>query len=356
MKYFKNIFCFLLIFTLSLLLCGCSLLEITTTITRTPATSTPSSDNKSSSKDKSSKPVSSSKNSSSTASSDETYSKIENAAPHDFIYSTGVTAYGYYNIGSCKKLVGDVYTLVIFLDDDESKWTASARNAFYKNRFTPSATYIQNQAKLRDVDLSFNFGKYSVTSDQNAQPRYDGIVSSSAENAIDNLDILNKAALSIGFTNKDVMHAYLKNYTGTDQIAYLLVLNKPGRAYAVVDTTYNDIDSIEFVVAFSSNEKGEAAVGSSVVHELLHLFGAADLYGHSKKYPDREKLCSKLYPNDIMRKSATDPSTLSIGRLTECLIGWSDYFPPECDCKEWWNKAFEETHRPHYSQPTSSAN
>ncbi len=286
--------------------------------------------------------------------SNDTYSKIENFTPHEFVYSSGVTAYGYYDIGSCRKLVGSVYTLVVFLDDYESSWSDSARSDFYNNRFEPSASYIINEAERRNINLEFNYGQYSTKKDSDKHLVYDGIVANSPNGAINNLDIMSKTAKALGFTNKDVMHGFLQNYAGTSQVAYILVLNKAGRAYAVSDTTYDGVDSMEFVVAFSASEGGNKWVGSSVIHELLHLFGAADLYDTTGQYPDREKLCKKLYPNDIMRKSATNPETLSIGRLTECLIGWSDYFPPECDCPEWWNSAFEEEHRPHSSSDTSS--
>lgn len=276
---------------------------------------------------------------------DDTYSKITDFEPHIFKYSEGITAYGYYDIGNCRKLSGDAYTLVIFLDDDVSSWDEEARNTFYNKRFFPSIDYLTEQAELRDVDLTLQSGQYTTKSDLESPPRYRGVVQPTVDKAINNLDIFAQTAQTMGFPNKEVMHAFLQNSTGVQQIAYILVLNKSGRAYAVSDTTYDDKDSIEFVVAFSSNENGEKNIGSSILHELLHLFGAADLYDPSGDYPERLKLCKKLYPNDIMMKNAYNPDSLDIGRLTECLIGWSDYFPPECDCPEWWETDKVESHR-----------
>ncbi len=268
--------------------------------------------------------------------SEDAYSKITDFEPHVFEFSEGVTAYGYYDIGNCRKLTGDVYTLVIFLDDDVSSWTDEARNTFYNKRFFPSVEYLKKEADRRDVDLNLKSGQYTTKQDLIKPLRYDGIVQPTVDKVIENLDIFNQTAQTLGFPSKEVMHAFLQHNTGVEQIAYILALNKSGRAYAVSDSLYNDIDAIEFVVAFSSNENGKDDVGSSILHEILHLFGAADLYDPTGEYPERKKLCKKLYPNDIMMKSATDPDMLEIGRLTECLIGWSDYFPPECDCPEWW--------------------
>lgn len=279
---------------------------------------------------------------------DNSYSKITDFEPHVFEFSEGITAYGYYDIGNCRKLTGDVYTLVIFLDDKESRWNDLTRAMFYDWRFFPSITYITEQAELRDVELNLQCGQYTTKQNTDYQPYYDGVVANSAANAINNIDIFKQTAETLGFPNKEVLHGYIQNYTGCEQIAYVLMLNKPGRAYAVTDTTYNDKDSIEFVVGFSSDLMGNRSIGSSVIHEILHLFGATDLYDDLGKYPAREKLCKELYPNDIMMRSATDPNDLEIGRLTEALIGWSDYFPPECDCPEWWETDYVESHRPDF--------
>ena len=277
---------------------------------------------------------------------DDTYSKIEDFEPHVFKYSEGVAAYGHYDIGNCRKLLGNVYTLVIFLDDDVSSWDEESRNDFYNKRFFPSVNYINEQADIRGVDMELKSGQYTTRSDMSTPPRYNGLIETDISKVINNLDIFNQVAQTLGFLDKKVFHAYLQNYSGCEQIAYVIVLNKSGRAYAISDTTDDDVDSVEYVVAFSSNENGKDNLGSTIIHEMLHLFGATDLYDPHGEYPERKKLCKKLYPKDIMMLSAEDPNDLNIGRLTECLIGWSDYFPPECDCPQWWKTDKVDTHRP----------
>lgn len=271
-----------------------------------------------------------------TISSEQTYSKITDYEPHNFVYCDSAADYGYVNIGVCKQLVGEVYTLIFFLDDDVSSWDEASREEFYQKRFHPSMGFLKDKAALHEVDLSLQFGQYTARSEGGKPPRYNGVIEPTTDKVLNNLDILSQLAETMGFPNTEVLHAFLKNSTGVEQIAYIIVLNKSGRAYAVSDTTDDGKDSIEFVVAFAATEDGNADIGSTIIHETLHLFGAADLYDPKGKYPQRKKLCEKLYPNDVMMKSAADPDSLWIGRLTEHLIGWSGYFPPECDCPEWW--------------------
>jgi hypothetical protein len=257
--------------------------------------------------------------------------------PHVFTHSAGLMNYGNVDIGNCRKLLGDVYTLVIFLDDDVSSWDKETRNVFYNRRFFPSVEYLVDQADWRGIDLNLESGQYTTKQDGEKPPRYNGVVQTSSDRIIDNIDIFTQTAKTLGYSSIELMDAMLQHNLGVSQIAYILVLNKEGRAYAVADSTDNGIDSPEFVVAFARNEQGQDDVGSSILHETLHLFGAADLYDPSGKYPARKALCKKLYPRDIMMRNAYNPESLDIGRLTECLIGWSDYFPPECDVPEWWS-------------------
>lgn len=269
---------------------------------------------------------------------------VENPAPsaiHKFVYSSGADEYGYINIGSCKELVGDVYTLVIFVNDTECSWNSEAINNFYTKRYFPSINYLNEEAKDRNIKLNIQNGKYETTSDKVSPIIYGGKVANSSANASLSLDLLNYAAKTIGFNDAAYMDNILKKNLGVPQIAYIIALNKPGRAYAVMDNTFDNNEDIEFVVAFSKDEYGNDNIGSSVLHELLHLFGATDLYDNGGVYKKRYELCLKLYPNDIMMRSSADIESLEIGYLTEALIGWSKFFPSECDCPEWWEKSEE---------------
>ncbi len=263
-------------------------------------------------------------------------SKKTSPAPYEFKYAHGIQDYGFVDIGVCKKLMGEVYTLVIFMDDDESSWNDDARLNFYDKRYFPSINYLSRQAEKRGISLNLQSGQYTTRQDLKSPPRYNGILDTAE--GLNNLDILEQAAQTLGFTDSSLMHKMLKYNLGVEQIAYVLAFNKPGRARAVYDATFDNTDSIEFVVAFSKGQDGKDYIGSAVLHELLHLFGATDLYDDNGIYKKRYKLCKKLFPNDIMLRSAIYPESLKIGALTECLIGWSEDFPEKCDCKEWWER------------------
>ena len=62
-------------------------------------------------------------------------------------------------------------------------------------------------------------------------------------------------------------------------------------------------------------------------HEILHLYGAWDLYKTYSQTYDRQQLASELYPDDIMLRVDHNLNSLKVEQLTAYLIGWSKTKP-----------------------------
>ena len=179
------------------------------------------------------------------------------ATVHKFVYADGIYDYGYIDIGSCKKLLGDVYTLVIFLDDTEGVWDSASRDNFYDKRYFPSINLLLSEAESRGLELNIQSGKYATKSDKVSPIIYNGKVAENADNASLSFNLLNHVAQSLGFTDARYMDTILKNNLKVEQIAYVIAVNKPGRAYAIFDNTFDGQDALEFVIAFSKDESGK---------------------------------------------------------------------------------------------------
>ena len=83
------------------------------------------------------------------------------------------------------------------------------------------------------------------------------------------------------------------------QVAILLLVNKDGRSHAGIDFSDDNGDDVECTTIFSSLMGHKTA---SVNHELLHLFGAEDLYEEKSTGENaaRAAIAKIHYPNDIM--------------------------------------------------------
>ena len=87
----------------------------------------------------------------------------------------------------------------------------------------------------------------------------------------------------------------------------LFCLNTEGRSFAI--TTFKQ-ENLEYVVFYMENDE------STVRHELLHLFGAEDLYFH----PEIESAAERHFPDSVMLHSNKDAV---VDPLTAWLIGWT---------------------------------
>ena len=74
-----------------------------------------------------------------------------------------------------------------------------------------------------------------------------------------------------------------------------------------------------------------------ISHEVLHLFGAEDLY---KEQTDgsragRAKIAKKYFPKDIMFTTQKKISSNKVDAFTAYAIGWSNALPEVC-LKDTW--------------------
>lgn len=243
----------------------------------------------------------------------------------------------WFELGSCKDLTEDPYTLFIFMDDNESNWTETEVSQFWYDHIEPSMSYLEESAQNYGVDLDLEIGGYATDPSLNRLLKYNGIVTANLMEESISHDILEQAAITLGFASTNDMHQYIEAYSGRSQIAYVILLDKPGRSYALPAQTPAYNSQIEYCVVFSSCIESNTDISTaSIAHEFLHLFGAEDYYNPYGTTPKREALTSIIYPNDIMYITSTDVNTLSVGAFTAYTVGWTDTLPSECNNADWW--------------------
>ena len=75
---------------------------------------------------------------------------------------------------------------------------------------------------------------------------------------------------------------------------------------------------------------------ADIAHEMLHLFGAWDLYELNNNDQARAIKTSEMFPNSIMRTTSNDIWELQIDEITAWLVGlkdqgkdWYRWFEPD---------------------------
>lgn len=242
-----------------------------------------------------------------------------------------------YGSGTCYRLEGNPYILTIFLDDDVSSWNEEKVHIYLNDLVNPGLEFIEENAAKWGRELEFGIGYYATYGHPDRPVKYSGTVEAHNDGNYSR-DILEQAALSLGFDSKEHMHERIQDYSGQDQVGYIIMLNKGGRSYSMSyeyakNTTENRANAMEYCVIYTgfTDDSGDTA-SDTIAHETLHLFGARDYY-----IPEsRIALARELYPKDIMLCDMPDLAYFELNEVTAYSVGWTDQMPDVLSREDWW--------------------
>ena len=211
-----------------------------------------------------------------------------------------VTKHPNYNLGPAKLCTGKQLVFTIFLEDNQTKFSSADKTA--KRELVSDATN----------KISIEAGKYGksvnfVTSNSNSLLE----VTKTVQNS-ELTNILNGTSSTYIFSLLDDVpeltydgRRTLLSHYGADGISYVIFVNRNGRSYSVIGN-WEEFNEKSLIY---NDSRGSAVV----MHEMLHLFGAPDLYTNT--------YMSQHYNEDIMVKGA---HPCMIGPVTAYAIGWVD--------------------------------
>ena len=109
-----------------------------------------------------------------------------------------------------------------------------------------------------------------------------------------------------------------------DNINILIIANAFGTSYALpFGKGYDSDDYIEAAVIYREDEVDKIC-SATIAHEMLHLYGACDLYETEDEGSSREKKVRKKYPDEIMLEIYYNIYDNTICEITAYYIGWHD--------------------------------
>jgi hypothetical protein len=115
-----------------------------------------------------------------------------------------------------------------------------------------------------------------------------------------------------------------------DHVLLVFHVNKSARSH---NLTYSDgIDEAyraERVVCFTRYETDAETAAATYAHEILHGFGAGELYFPYDKSKVRARLAGRMFARDVMYRVEYQLDELEIGPYTAYRIGWLDTLKEE---------------------------
>lgn len=251
--------------------------------------------------------------------------------------------------GSAGVLEGKSVLISIYVNDKTSKWTKKGKKEAAK-KVSAASSYITRQAKKygKSVELICDINKY-------ADICYNYSTKSEIKDTGKSQMTLYKKMKK--FINNKLDVTALRQKYGTDSIGFLVHVNKSGTSSTLVHYVEDGSKYFyECSTLFSRyDRKPEGA--STYAHEILHLFGARDLYEESWVdliLPSFVRYIDRKFPNEIMYSSYTMDGrqlkykiTNDISRITAYFLGWKKNIPEKkkymlqdmkkkgCFCAEW---------------------
>ena len=228
------------------------------------------------------------------------------------------------NTGSAASVPGKCLIINLFIDDGESSWTDGEIDTVL-GLVDTAASFIKSSSG------SYGAGFEYECTDRSASLRLatDEKLPSDMENYV-RFDLLFAGTVFGSLKNYAASYFDLEKY---DNYCVLIHLNKKGRSYSLRSDTANfdrEFYSCERAVTYYSADAGYEyrSTASLYAHEILHLFGANDLYGESVT-AEQAAAIAHYYPNDIMAGVSDDIEMLGVSAVTAYAAGMLSRLPEQ---------------------------
>lgn len=250
------------------------------------------------------------------------YAKAASAAPGDREWRNSAT-------GSAGVLEGRSVIISIFIEDNNSKWTKKEKKKTNK-KVSAAAKFIRRQAKRYGKKVHLITDIYN-----NKNICYSYTSKTKLSDSMRNQDRLYKKIEK--FIDQSIDLTAVRRQYGTDSIGFLLHINKSGLSSTLVHFMEEGQEHFYECSTLFSKYKGKEEGASTYAHEMLHLFGARDLYYRSLRdgiTASFVRYIKRKFPNDIMYSTYTLSGkqliykiSNEVSRVTAYFLGWKGQIP-----------------------------
>jgi hypothetical protein len=167
-------------------------------------------------------------------------------------------------------LKGLIYTVVIFMDDDESSWTTREIKDYKCCQIIPSCNFIEAQARKYGIK-TYLIPKI-FQSNEKYQLKYKNIFDDKKYS--NHVDALDQVVTCLGYKNKTEFDESIKEEVKGNQVIYMVIFNKKGHSIAYLDSPNRKKDFIQHCVCenYYSGGSGGWYATSTVLTDVHEYF------------------------------------------------------------------------------------
>lgn len=226
-----------------------------------------------------------------------------------------------FGLGSAPFLKGDVLLVSMFVTTPESSFSEEEKQDMLA-KVGVTVDYIEKRATDYNTEVQVIYD-YQKNPSLYVEATTDFCINEETD-FLDRLD----EEIAYWFETCIDYEALISEYDA-DGIATMVMVNNPGISYAIV---YDGTDNVkESLVLFSKDyyNGGKQEKPVTYAHEILHLFGAHDLYEEAEYTAEVTDYVEQSYPKEIMltvtgsgnTKTAIDAD---LSPITAYHLGWID--------------------------------
>lgn len=222
--------------------------------------------------------------------------------------------------GSAKELKGKVLLLVCFISTPDNSWDSFEKDEIL-TKLSEAEKWLATQSNKYNINIDFSQGILN-----NGEDIIFDTIEAGMGIGNERIDWVYRVMKKIGYKNSKQAYRRIKRKYQADNIAVIIMAKGGGTPYSMRYRKGYDKKKyfMEGTIVYNTYSNGAPMPLSAVIaHELLHLYGAWDLYKTYAQTTDRQQKAQELYPNDIMLRVDHSFNNLSIDNLTAWLIGWN---------------------------------
>lgn len=222
--------------------------------------------------------------------------------------------------GSAGELRDTIQTVYCFVETENNPWSFSEKASMLAS-LHESQQWLISQANRWKTPLYFHTDELV----EGKNILFDSI-SSGTGSGKERVDWIGNVVKKAGYRN--ARHAYRKmsKKYHNKNIYVVLFARADGISYAMryAKGMSKKKYFLEGLLVYQRYDNGaRMPVTSIIAHEILHIYGAWDLYTTYAQTREKQTKATELYPDDIMLRVGYDMETITVDRLTAWLLGWN---------------------------------
>lgn len=236
--------------------------------------------------------------------------------------------------GSAQKLFGKTLIINVFISFPSHEWKPAEKlNALKMQQ--EGFRWLQNQGNSWNVQgLVFDTCNIGLEKDVQVEKVYAfGEVNNSG------INLPSLILKAIGYDDGKFFYDSIKNNRTFDNVVLMAFFNKRGRSYSLPSrlNTWNK-RFLETSLVYNGGLNGSDLRPGTMMHEMLHLFGAWDMYYTSSMSATVAGQIKSVFNKSIMRADRDVIDNIIVDQLTAWRIGWLTTYRP-------WYEMFRPSRR-----------